>query len=348
MSELLGFAVIGAGRMGRRRATAIAQNSGAKLVCIADNEEDMSKQLAEELNCSYCADYTQAIDRDDVDVVAIEMPNKFHKEVALKAMELGKHIFCEKPMTIDTEDAKLLVKTSLKTDTYLKVSSNVRYFKNIVKAKEILDRGMVGKPLFMRGWIGHGGWNLKNGSWFTDPEFVGGGTLLDNGCHLVDITRWLMGELSECVGLKMDLLHNLNRLEDNAMAIMKTEEDKPVFIQSSWTEWNGYLYFEIYGSKGALYVDSRGKSAKTTLKTPDSEEVFDYSNEPPISFKLEIDDFINSVKEHKMLPPSGYDGLRVVEIINKLYESSKTGRWVNVRGDKFLEKKVRDQYERNV
>ena len=334
--------------MGRRRATAVAQNSGARLVCVADNDKIMAKQLAEDLNCSYSADYAEAIDRDDVDVVAIEVPNKFHTEVALTAMELGKHVFCEKPMTIDAEDARLLVKTSLKKGTYLKVSSNIRYFNNIVKAKEILDSGTIGKPLFMRGWIGHGGWNLKEGSWFADPQLVGGGTLLDNGCHLVDLARWFIGELKECVGVKMDLLHKLNDLEDNAMAILKTEEDKPVFIQSSWTEWNGYLYFEIYGSKGALYVDNRGNVAKTTLKTQDSEVAFDYSSDPPISFKREIDAFINSVPKHKMLAPSGYDGLRVVEIINGLYESSKTGRWVDVHGDKLLEKEVRDQYDSSV
>jgi predicted dehydrogenase len=331
--------------MGRRRAIAVAQNSSAKLVCVADSDEPMAKKLAEELNCSYFLDYAQAICRNGVDVVAVELPNKFHTEVALKSMEEGKHVFCEKPMTVTSEDARLLVKTSLKTGTCLKVTSNVRYFNNIIKAKELLDSGILGKLLYMRGWIGHGGWNLKKGSWFTDPECIGGGTLLDNGCHLVDIARWFMGEVVECVGLKMDLLYNLSSLEDNAMAIMKTEENKPVFIQSSWTEWNGYLYFEVYGSKGALYVDNRGNSAKTTLKTQESERTFDYSNEPPISFKREVDAFVNSLSENKMLPPSGYDGLRVVEIINGLYESSKTRKWVNVKGDKLLEKEAREQYE---
>jgi UDP-N-acetylglucosamine 3-dehydrogenase len=334
--------------MGKRRAEAVAQNLRSELLCVVDNNVMQAKSLAKELHCEFCNSFDEAIKKCDINAVVVALPNKYHTEVSIRAMKQGKHVFCEKPMAITSEEAKVMVKTSLEEGVFLKAGSNVRFFTNIVKAKEIIDSGTLGKILFARGWIGHQGWNLQAGSWFTDPELIGGGTMLDNGCHLVDIIRWFIGEIKECFGYRVTLLHKLpDVLEDNALGILIGLNGEPALIQSSWTEWNGYLYLEFYGGNSTLCIDNRGNEAKTIVKTKNNNvQVFDYSKEPKSSFQKEIDDFISSVIARKQPLPSGYDGMRTVQIINGLYQSAQQGRKVSVYGaqEQILEEKWMEKF----
>lgn len=329
--------------MGKRRASAIVHNPNSELVCVVDNCITQAKSLAEQLDCEFYTNCDEAIKKDGIDAIIISMPNKYHADISTKSMTKGKHVFCEKPMAITSEEAKLMVKTALKEGVFLKAGSNVRFFSNIEKAKEIIHSGALGRVLFARGWIGHQGWNLKPSSWFTDPELIGGGTMLDNGCHIIDIIRQFMGETKECLGYCSTLLHKLpDTLEDNAVGILIGLNGAPALIQSSWTEWNGYFYLEFYGENGALYIDNRGTEAKTIIKKKsDDIQIFDYSKEPQISFQKEIDDFISSVRTGRQPLPSGYDGMRVVQIINGLYESARRGSKVLVYGaqEQILERK---------
>ena len=332
--DKLRFAVIGCGRMGKRRARAIVQNPNGELVCVVDNNPTKAESLAKELDCEFYKSCDEAFKKDQIDAVVISVPNKYHVENSIRSMKLGKHVFCEKPMAITSEEAKLMVETALEEGVFLKVGSNVRFFQNIEKAKELVDKKILGNILFARGWIGHQGWNLRPDSWFTDPELIGGGTMLDNGCHLVDIIRWFMGEIKECFGYRTTLLHKLpDALEDNAVGILIGIDGKPALIQSSWTDWNGYFYLELYGENGALYIDNRGTEAKITVKSNNGDiQVVDYSKEAKISFQKEIDNFISSIIDGKQPLPSGYDGMRIVQIINGLYESARQGRKVSVYG----------------
>jgi len=344
----LGFVVVGCGRMGKRRAKAVTKNHNSELLCVVDNDLTQARSLAEELNCQFYTHLDEAIKRDDVDAVVVSVPNKYHLEASLKSLKLGKHVFCEKPLAITPKEAKLMVETALNEGVFLKAGSNVRFFHNILKAKELVDDRTIGKLLFARGWIGHEGWNLKQDSWFIDPQLIGRGTMLDNGCHLIDIIRWFMAEIKECFGCCSTLLHKLpNDIEDNSMGILIGLNGELAMIQSSWTDWNGYFYLEFYGENGALYIDNRGNEAKTIIKTKNNElRVFDYSKEPKISFQMEIDDFISSILAGKHPLPSGYDGMRVIQIINGIYESSSQGQKICVYGaeEQTLEKRLMEKY----
>ena len=316
--------------MGRRRAQAIRQNPNSSLTALADTAMALGKALAKDLHTKYLYNPMDVIKRNDIDVVVICTPNNQHARLSIAALNSGKHVFCEKPLATTVEDARLMVNTANENRKFLKVSSNVRYFGNVAKGREMLTNGKIGEPLFFRGWIGHPGWNLRPGTWFMDLTIIGGGTLIDNGCHLIDIVRWSLGEIAECFGYTGLLKHKLKGQEDNAMAVLTTVDNKPAFIHSSWTEWNGYLYTELYGSEGSIIIDSRGDEAKVIVRFQDHDEIYDFSREPRESFKREIDDFIVSIKEGKEHPPTGYDGMRVVEIIHGIYESSKIGQRVMV------------------
>jgi predicted dehydrogenase len=221
-----------------------------------------------------------------------------------------------------------MVEAAKKSKAFLKTGSNHRYFPNVTKALQIVADGGIGEPIFLRGTIGHDGELLK-GRWFWNPELAGGGTFLDNGCHLLDISRVVFGDFSECQGFVGTTFWPVAPLEDNGFALYRNRQGKIAQVQSSWIEWYGYMYFEIYGSKGFVVVDSR--RANRVLFGKRGEEhttVYDYSDMPPRSHELELIDFMSCIRKGRQPSPSGEDGLRVLQMVEALYSSSSKGRVV--------------------
>jgi len=328
MVDKLGFAVVGCGGFGTRRINAL-KKIGARLVCLADTDEKRVTKLAHEAGCEYHIDYKDAVKRNDVDCIVVATPNKFHAPISIAALEHGKHVICEKPLARTPDEARAMVDAAQKNKVFLKTGSNLRYFSNVKKAKELLEKKTIGDPLFIRGWIGHDGERVLH-SWNVKKDLAGGGTFLDNGAHILDLFRWFMGDFSECFGYVKTLLMPIE-VEDNGMGLFKRGDGKMAFIQSSWTEWSGYMYMEIYGSEGCLFVDNRLGTSKTTHgDRKEIRHVYDYSTEPPRSYELELEDFIDSVKKGKQPMASGYDGMKVIEMVQGIYDSSKTGRVVKL------------------
>lgn len=332
MPEKLRFAVIGCGRMGVRRMKAIAAHPDTELRCLSDNDAETAQRVSREMGCDFYPDWEKAVSRRDVDCVIVSVPNKFHNPVAIQALNEGKHVWCEKPLARNPEEALGIVRALAKTDRFLKVGSNLRYFPSVQKAKELLDSSAIGEVLFFRGWVGNAGWPVK--MWFSDAEMSGGGTFLDNGCHLLDIARWFMGEPRECIGHVSTLHWRISPLEDNGMGIFTFEGGKLAFIHSSWTEWAEYMYLEVYGSRGYIRVDNRGTKCITTLGNHDGkQEIFDYSDVPAQSHVLEFRDFVQAIANSRQPQPDGFDGLRAVQMAYGVYESSRLGRKVTIWGN---------------
>jgi len=329
MKERLGFAIVGCGRQGVRRIDAISKiPDEGYLACVVDTDKEKAMEIGKQFNCDYYFELNDAITRDDVDCVIVATPNKFHAPITIAALENKKHVLCEKPLARNPTEAKEMVNTASKNGVFLKTGSNHRYFPNVLKARELIDKNAIGKLLFLRAWIGHEGERLKD-TWFWNKVIAGGGTFLDNGCHLLDITRWFLGEINECVGYAQTNYWPIE-IEDNAFGLFKTREGKIAFIQASWTQWFGYMYMEIYGTEGYIFVDCRFCN-KTIYGLKDQlVQVFDFSFQPQQSYDLEIRHFIKSIKEGKQPLPSGYDGMRVVQMTHAIYESSKSGSRIKV------------------
>jgi predicted dehydrogenase len=332
MDRKLGFAVVGCGRMGMRRIGLIRGHHQAELRCVEDYDKEIARKVSEEVGCDYYSGWESVVSRPDVDCVVVSVPNRFHRDIVIAALGAGKHVFCEKPLARNPIEAHQMVKAAERSGCLLKVGSNLRYFPSVLKAKELLDIGEIGEVLFARGWIGHSGWQI--GTWYSDAEVIGGGTLLDNGCHLVDLYRWFLGEVESCVGFVSTSLWSISPLEDNAMALFKFVNGKMAFLQSSWTEWAGYIYLEIYGTQGFIRIDNRGQSCITTLgKRNGQNTVFDFSQEPPRSYVLEFNDYLNAIASNRQPLPSGLDGLRAVQMAYAVYRSAQLGKEVRVLDD---------------
>ena len=329
MDTKLGFAVIGCGRMGLRRIDLVKNHPQAELRCVEDYDNEIARKVGTEVGCDYCSGWESAVSRPDVDCVIVSVPNKFHCDIVIAALEGGKHVFCEKPLARNSIEAQGMVEAAERSQRFLKVGSNLRYFPSVLKAKELLDGNEIGEVLFARGWIGHSGWQI--GTWYSNAEIIGGGTLLDNGCHLVDLYRWFLGEVESCIGFVSTSLWPISPLEDNAMATFKFTNSKMAFLQSSWTEWAGYVYLEIYGTEGFIRIDNRGQSCITTLGYRDGRiTVFDYSQEPRMSYVLEFNDYVTAIRHDRQPLPSGLDGLRAVQMAHAVYRSAQLGKEVKI------------------
>lgn len=319
--------------MGRRRIESIKAHPDAELICISDNDEKSTESLAKEVECIFFHRFRNAISHDEVDCVVICTPNRFHAPISTMAMRHGKHVFCEKPLARNPKEALMMVQTTLKNNVFLKTGSNLRYFPSVQRARALVDNNDIGKVLFLRGWIGNSGGHLIN-TWYFDHEMAGGGTFLDNGSHLLDLTRWFLGEIETCTGYVTSAYWPSNPLEDNGFGLFRTLDGKLGFVQSSWTEWADYMYMEIYGTEGYIRIDNRDQSCKIILGNRHcARHTFDYSLQPHQSYKLELHEFIKAIEEKKQPLPSGYDGLRAVQMAHGIYESSKTGRRVKIYGE---------------
>ncbi len=326
----LRFAAIGCGRMGLRRIRTILDHPDTELACVADSDAERAREVAGQVGRDFTT-IDEALSRTDVDCVVASVPNKFHPSTVIPALDHGKHVWCEKPLARNPQEAGDIVNAAVRNSRFLKIGSNLRYFPNVLKAKQLLDDRAIGDILFLRGWIGNAGWQLN--SWYSDPDMIGGGTFLDNGAHLLDIYRWFMGEPAECTGYVSTACWPIGSLEDNGMGVFRFASGALASLHSSWTEWNEYMYLEVYGKLGYLRVDGRQPHCLTILgRRNGQQDVFDFSNQPPQSYQLEFDDFVRAVQTNRQPLPSGFDGLRAVQMAYGIYESSRSGRSIPVWG----------------
>ncbi len=313
--------------MGQRRLAALRPLKEVSILAVCDVDAEKAKSTAKALGCDGYTDY-RSMEKLDLDCVVVSTPNYLHHEVCLSFLRAGKNVMCEKPLAITPHQAWQMVDEAREAGVFLKTASNHRYMPNILKAHEIVSAGGIGRPLCFRGFIGHGGGRFSS-NWFLDQKKSGGGTLMDNGCHILDLMRWFVGGPIQCTGFIDTLLLKIKPLEDNAFVILKMRNNAYASINSSWTEWFGYLYFEVYGDKGFVIVDCRYGN-KVTYGERDAEHVsvYDYTNLPSQSYRLEMADLVSSLLAKRQPQPSGEDGAKVVDLIHAIYESSRTGRTV--------------------
>jgi predicted dehydrogenase len=315
------FAVIGVGGFGMKRINSILRSEVAELAYIVDVNKDLVRDLSKKIGVNYI-DVDELLSKKDYDVAILAVPNFLHYELSIKLLEAGKDVWCEKPLATSVDLARKMVLKSVEKGAILKVGSNPRYFPNVLRAVELIRKqNYIGKILFFRGWIGNEGLHILSKNWYRDKKLVGGGTLIDNGVHLIDLIRYIAGEIIRCHSCKLAVLkHDLYDIEDNAVALYELSEGGIAFIHSSWTEKSGYMYFEIHGDKGYIHVDSRWNNATIKYgKSSDKPTCEDYTQHPKLSYDLELDYFVKDYREGFHPKPTSYDGYRSIKIIIQSY-----------------------------
>ena len=324
-NKIVRVAQIGAGSFGLKRAESVQQCKNAELVAIADNNSKTALEAANKLGTTQRT-VEAVFDDPSIEVITIATPNAFHAEIACAALESGKHVLCEKPVARNAKEALLILETSRKTEKHVKVGSNHRYFSSVQKAREIVDSGSIGKIVSFNGRIGHNGERIK-GSWFWDKERSGGGAILDNGCHLLDIARWFMGDFTRGSGLASNAYWKEAGVEDTATGVFATADGRVATINASWRLLSGYFHFELNGEKGYITVDGRfdthGGDRVFERNFDDGGQIksYDFGHVRPESYKLELEDFFTCLKESRKPDPDAEDGYKIMKMVEAIYET---------------------------
>ena len=327
----LSVAVAGCGYFGSKRIQACAMiPDEIELRAVMDADGSRAAQAGAAADVPDFSNFNALIDEADIDAVIVAVPNNMHAQMTVQALEAGKHVLCEKPLAINPSEARRIVAAAESSGKLVKTASNHRFFPTVTKAYELYSSGIIGEILSFRGAIGNDG-GLTHDSWFWKKDVAGGGTFIDNACHLLDIARMFMGDFSMCLGQVANLYWKDAEVEDYATGIFVTEEGRQALITSSWTQWTGYFYFELWGDAGYIFVESRGED-KVTVGDNHKGVVrtYDYGRYPITSHQDELSYFAQSIAIGEQPVPSARDGLEVIKMIDGVYRSSEEKTWVSL------------------
>lgn len=332
--EILGVALVGAGAFGKRRAAAVSESSRSQLRVVGDPAAARAEELADAYAADATSAWLEAVERDDVDVVIVATPPAIAPEICLRAISAGKHVLVEKPFGRTAREILPAVEAAETKNVRLKVGYNHRYHPAIAKAHEMFCDGVVGKPLFLRCTYGHGGRPGYEQEWRSQAAISGGGELIDQGVHVLDLFRWFAGEFAEASAFLATSHWPIAPVEDNVFAMLRTSAGVVAQLHASWTQWKNTFSFEVTGELGSLAVNGLGRSygpellvcaTRASAGGPPVETRFDFPGEDK-SLALEWEDFLDSIEERREPMSSGSDAWRTLRLAEALYESSRERR----------------------
>jgi predicted dehydrogenase len=329
--------IIGCGLIGTRRAK-VALDSGDDVVIVADIAADRAEALAEATRSGWTSSWMEVVSRDDLDVVVVSTSNDLLAAASISALESGKHVLCEKPLGRNGGEAAAIVEAAGSAGKLLKVGFNHRHHPAIAAARALADQRAIGSVFAIRALYGHGGRAGYEREWRADPARSGGGELLDQGVHIVDLSRWFIGEIAEAQGYVGTYHWPIQPVEDNAFALLRSIDGGIVSFHTSWTQWKNTFRFEVLGTGGYLRVDGLGGSYGTERLTiakrnedssPPIEETTSFDG-PDQSWHSEWREFSTAIAQNRQPLGNGNDGLAAARILDAIYESAASGTVVAV------------------
>ena len=330
--------IVGTG-IGRFHANGYKKCPDVEIKAFCDIDPDRAKCAAEEYGApGVYTDYNEMLKDPEIDAVSVCTPNSLHAPLAIASFEAGKHVLCEKPIATNAQEARAMVEAGRKSGKIFMMAFNNRFRGDTQLLKKCIENGDLGDIYYAKtGWIRRKG-IPGMGGWFTTKAMSGGGPLIDLGVHVLDLTLWLMGNpkpvyvmgssyamfgpkfAKDCGGTY--------DVEDLATGIVKLENGATIFVEASWhshveREQN---YTTLMGTKGGaeleplrIFTDVNGNSADIQLEHPNVS-----------GHEMEIVHFVECIRENKTPLAIGEHGLHIQLILDAIYESTKTGKGVEI------------------
>lgn len=328
MFKSLRIFTVGCGLIGNKRAKNINKKY-AKIVACNDINKNNSEKFSERFNCEIVQNY-KSLDLNKFDIVFISTTHDKLFEIAKFFIVRKKNIFIEKPGALNLKQITSLHELHLKNkNLHVGIGLNHRFHPAFIKSFDLIKKKKIGDLMFIRAQYGHGGRVGYDKEWRAKSKISGGGEMIDQGSHLIDLSRKLLGELTLINGEIRNYYWNME-VEDNCFLTLQNKNKNIAFLQASCTEWKNTFNFEIYGKKGKIQIFGLGRSYGTeTLKLfimkkkmgPPKTIEYKYTKSD-ISWKLEQDNFFKSIQNNKIIKKYATlkDMLEVHKIMNKIYD----------------------------
>ncbi len=320
------MAIVGCGLVGRKRLNSL--RPGDKVVALVDSVKERAERLADLApNSDALTDWREAVQRKDVDVVLVATSNDALAPITLAAVEAGKHVLVEKPAARTPEELTPIIAEAERRGVCVQVGFNHRYHPAFRHARSLFDSGALGPLMFVRARYGHGGRLGYDKEWRADPAIAGGGELLDQGVHLIDLARWFLGDFPHVDGHVGTFFWN-TPVEDNGFLLLRTVRGQVAWLHASWTEWKNTFSFEIFGRDAKLHIEGLGGSygmekltyykMKPSLGPPET-TIWEYPGEDR-SWQTELDAFAMAIEERRPPLAGLRDARAALEVVYQLYD----------------------------
>ena len=332
MTEPLKFGIIGLGKMGRIRAKTVRENDGP--ILISGTDPNPPAKGFEDIQI--LPDYQAVLD-SGVDAVFVCTPNRFIPDVVVAALDAGKHVFCEKPPGRSLADIERIMQAEKRNPgLVLKIGFNHRYHYGIMEAKKIVESGKYGRILWMRGIYGKAEGSGSPNEWRNDPSLAGGGILLDQGIHMLDLFRYFCGEFTEIKSMCSTAYWDFP-FEDNAFALLRDDRGRIAMLHSSFTQWKHRFTLEIFLEDGYVIVNGMPSASRSyrdewiiqgrkhtgfAIGNPPEESTF--CNTDP-SWELELAEFVNSIRTGRSIQNgTSRDAYETMRLVFGIYDADES------------------------
>jgi len=326
-TQKLRFALIGVGGIAQTHLQAFAASASAALVAVVDTREAATQAVAASHQCHAYASVDELLECETIDAAIVSTPPATHPEICIKLARAGVHVLCEKPLAVDQHAATPMIETAIQCGTILTMASKFRYVSDMVFTRQLITSGVLGEiMLFENTFAGHVDMGRR---WNSVPEISGGGVMIDNGTHSVDIIRYLLGPILSIQAAEARRIQGLE-VEDTVRLLAKTVNGAIAAVDLSWsinkqTPW----YVSVYGTQGTALV---GWSESKYKRTVDRDwTVFGAGYQKVQAFTDQLNNFCGAILGTDRLLISQEDAIASVEVIDRAYESLRNDHWVSIR-----------------
>lgn len=322
----VGVGIVGCGLIGQKRARALGEG---RLFACADVNESRAKALAGSSGAKAFSDWREMLTMPEVEMVVVATLHDSLAKITLAAVESGKHVLVEKPAARKAAELEPVMTAADRRGVKVRVGFNHRYHRAFRKARELFEAGVLGELMFIRARYGHGGRVGYDKEWRANPEISGGGELIDQGPHLIDLSRWFLGEFHEVQGFAHTYYWDMP-VDDNGFMLLKTKGQQAAFLHASCTEWKNLFSMEIYGRNAKLEISGLGGSYGVERLTyykmlpemgPPETTTWEYPMGDD-SWAVEIAEFYEDIRLNR--PPAAglKDAYEALKIIEHIYRES--------------------------
>lgn len=323
--------VVGVGGMGIRWAQVSCSHPASTLVAVSHLDRQRADACACALHCDGYTDWRCIVQRDDIDAVVVATPHALLTEVSQAALAAGKHVFCEKPGGISSADIQRGVDLAERKGLRYRVNFQIRLHPAIALARRKLDAGEIGQLLFLRAVYGHGGREGYEREWWCDGRLSGGGELIDQGSHLIDLALWFLGPFTSQATFLETGFWKIFPLEDNVFLLLKNEHGQIAQLHASWTHWKKMFRLELYGMEGYCTVEGLGgqygverltQGKRVFGRDAPRETMQEFPSEPgkpDIALQHSWEEFVQSVQQGRDIGQSARNAAIVLRLIERGY-----------------------------